>query len=166
MDARRVHHVLDNSSWDRGLQSITIESESNVSFSPPLTTLVHGAHLFDLNASRPDHAQPSSFTIRATDIDGNTTTSVISTEGSAVDPFSEPELRLSAYPTPFTGSTRIEINGAPAADVTISDILGRTIRQFHIFGSYEWNTSSLPSGTYIVRAQVEERVLQIPIVKE
>ncbi len=57
---------------------------------------------------------------------------------------------LSIYPNPLSGITTISLTGIPFATVEIYDLLGREVEHFRMAGSFEWNASRLPAGTYIV----------------
>jgi hypothetical protein len=70
------------------------------------------------------------------------------------------------YPLPSSGVTTFRIDGAPRAEVSIFDVLGREVDRFSVEGVYEWQPHSLPAGTYVVRAESEGTVITKRIVLE
>src|SRR5581483_8519267 len=91
---------------------------------------------------------PSAFIHQAKD------TSLLTGKGVEAGVHDEPTSTLSLnIISNVDGLWTISLQGAPSANVEIFDMLSREVQHFMIEGSYEWNTSALPRGTYIVRAK-------------
>ncbi|MGI0135089.1 MAG: T9SS type A sorting domain-containing protein, partial [Candidatus Micrarchaeaceae archaeon] len=57
------------------------------------------------------------------------------------------------------GSIELRLAGAPSANVTVFNVLGRIVAQFTMQNFYDWNPTALPAGTYfIVASNVTARV--------
>lgn len=160
-------HFTDNRPWDRGLDSILVTDTANVSFTPALTALKDGAKSFDVVVTPANPALPSSFSIQAVDTDGNRTpVDSFAKTLASVTANSEAQFSLSIFPNPTSGAALVTIQGAAAGEVSVYDVLGRQVAQFHLEGSYEWNPGTLPLGTYYVRANIGGVILSKSIVRE
>jgi hypothetical protein len=161
-------HFTDNRPWDRGLDSIRI-TDTNVNFSPALTTLKSGSKSFDVVVTQTNASLSSSFTIQAVDTDGNSSAiySFAKTVADAVlaSPMNAP-VSLSIFPNPASGASLVTIQGAHAGEVSVYDVLGREVDHFHLEGSYEWNPGTLAPGTYYVRANIGGVIVSKSIVRE
>ncbi len=73
---------------------------------------------------------------------------------------------LSIYPNPLSGITTISLTGIPFATVEIYDLLGREVEHFRMAGSYEWNASRLPAGTYYLEIETPSGLVVRKLVKE
>ncbi len=160
-------HVRDDRPWDRGLSAVTFTDTTNVSFSKQVHKFVAGEGAFDDTISIVDPSVDANVCMMATDTAGNATQVIcFNSSNSGVAQTTAAPVSLSVFPNPTNGDATISLEGAPTADVTILDVLGRTIGQFHIDGSYNWQASSLPAGTYIVRAVIGNIVVCKRIVRE
>lgn len=159
--------IQDAGPWDRGLRSITVSNAENVSIGDSNLKITLGEGSFDIKDSIEDLTQPATFSIRAFDVANNSTiynfsyTPPLGVVGEVLNPIS-----FSVFPNPTSGDATVRLDGAPFADVTVLDVLGRSVNQFHLEGSKELQTSSLVTGTYIVRAQIGDQVICKRIVKE
>ncbi len=160
-------HFRENRPWDRGIRSITALDTVNVYFNPPLPSLKLASKSFDVTVSPIDPTQPSSFAIQASDTVGNVSpvdSFVRGVAGVASTPSAS--VSFSIFPNPASGAALLSLVGAPAADASIYDMLGREVAHFHIAGSYEWKPSALPPGTYYVRANIGGVIISKSIVRE
>ncbi len=163
-----ILHFRDNRAWDRGLLSVQAASPMNVNFSPQLSTLKPGAKSFDVTVTQFDTTQPASFSIQASDTVGNTTASYSFALGATagVTANGMAPVSVSILPNPVSGSALFELQGAPSAEVSIFDVLGREVDRFHIEGAYEWNAAGLTPGTYVVRIKTGTTVLERQFIHE
>ncbi len=56
--------------------------------------------------------------------------------------------------------------GTEVSSLSISDMLGQTVKTFQVSGEAQWNVEELPRGTYFVKAQVGDRIFSSKIIKE
>ncbi len=163
-----VMQITDDKPWDRGLKAISIASSGNLHFSDSGAKVVAGEASITDTATIIDLLLPASFSIRAEDIAGNSSSeynfTYAPTAGIAQN--MESIVSLNIFPNPIAGDATLILSGAPSAEVTISNVLGRTVDQFNLAGSHEWQASTLAPGIYIVRALVGDIVLCKRIVKE
>ena len=152
------YEVSDTQAWDRGLDSIYFTDVNNVAITPPGNVRGHGVAGFSVLGL-------GGFCVTAIDLAGNKFDTCFG-GASGVSASVEPPLALTISPNPTSGSTQISLSGAPSANVEIFDVLGREVTNFHIEGYYEWQTSLLPAGTYIVRASIGGAVVSKRVVKE
>jgi hypothetical protein len=160
-------HVRDDRPWDRGLSAVVFTDTTNVSFSKQTRKFVPGEGAFDDTVTIIDPSLVANFCVMAMDTAGNASAAYcFTTNTSGVSqPIANP-ISLSVFPNPTSGDATLSLTGAQAADVTILDVLGRMIAQFHLEGSYQWQASTLPAGTYIVRAVIGDQVVCKRIVRE
>jgi hypothetical protein len=160
-------HIRDDRPWDRGLNSVIVSDTSNISFSGNGNKIISGENAYDDTVSIINSSLVAQFCIKAVDVSGNVSpVYCFTTNTSAVSPSTENPISLSVFPNPTSGDVTMLLGGAPFADVTVSDVLGRTVGQFHLEGSHEWQASSLAPGTYIVRAIIGGLVISKRIVRE
>ncbi len=159
-------HFTDKRPWDRGLGSIRVTDSANVVFSPSLSLATPGISTFNVIASRWDLSQPAHFCIQVSDTAGNTTQNYCFTKSLADVLPDESPVSLLIYPNPVTSSAMLTLTGIGSAEVTVLDMLGRTVDRFHMDGSYEWATNSFPAGSYLVRASANGRTFIQHIVIE
>jgi hypothetical protein len=150
------YQISDTQAWDRGLDTIYFTNVNNVLISPPDS--IHGLGVITFNADGYGR-----FCITAIDLAGNKFDTCFGNTASVSLTPSTPST-LSVSPNPTSGDVSIFISGSPSADVEIFDVLGREVDRFRVNGSYDWETGSLPVGTYIVRAVVSGSDAQ-PITK-
>ena len=60
---------------------------------------------------------------------------------------------ISIFPDPLSTTATLSLTGIPSGNVEIYDMLGRDVARFRMSGSYEWNASALPVGTYMVHVE-------------
>ncbi len=164
-----ILHVRDDSSWDRGLKSVMVTGTSNVSLSNSGANIVSGQLTFDDTISITDSTFPSGFCIKAVDVANNASANDCFTYTPAGDAVTTPAanpISLSIYPNPTSSDVTIRLEGTPVADITILDVLGRTIDRFRIESSQSWQAGSLAPGTYIVRAAIGDLVVCKRMVRE
>ena len=75
-------------------------------------------------------------------------------------------ITLTVQPNPASGIAIISIAGAPVAIVEVFDVLGREVAHFRVHDTYEWQTNTLPAGTYIVRAKANGLAVSKRILKQ
>jgi hypothetical protein len=74
---------------------------------------------------------------------------------------------LSVYPNPTSGALTLEVNGASAASVEISDVTGRIVLTDATVGSKtEFDLSTLANGIYYVKVQSDASVEVVKIIKQ
>ncbi len=156
--------IRDDRPWDRGLSSIRVIGDSNLSTSISPSNY-HGLTSAVLTAYVTDTTMPSGLCIEVYDQAGNKhdtcftlpagVKQAVSTNNEAHGPM------LSVIPESSVSAERIIISqaGGYPAKVKIFDILGRAVAEFRVTDSYEWYTGSFPSGTYMVQADVGGTVL-------
>jgi hypothetical protein len=162
-----VIHILDNGPWDRGLNSVMITDSSNVRFSNSKITAGEGE--LDDTVSIVADSLPGQFFIKAIGVDGNSSAmyKFYYTPGTAaVNSVPSVPISISVFPNPTSGDATIQLTGAPDAEVTVLDVLGRTVDQFRLEGSRVWQASSLAPGTYIVRASIGDVIVCRRVNKE
>ncbi len=146
-------HLRDNRPWDRGLQAITVTDSSNVSFNPPFNRLIVPSPGFDAIVQPIDPAKPSNFCISASDTAGNISQAIcFSRVLAGVMENIPPVISLSVAHGEVPGALVLRLSGAPSADVTVYDLLGRPVDRFRMDDRYEWNPPSLPEGAYMFEA--------------
>lgn len=161
-------HLHDDGPWDRGLKSYVLTSIYNVKFDSLFGVIKSGDTEYTLTANIIDSSRPAHFSIHAIDIAGNVSvTDTFSYSGnSGVAESPRNQVSISVFPNPTSGGTIISLDGAPDADVTITDVLGRTIEQFRLEASHEWQPKTLARGAYTIRAVVGDAVIYKRIVRE
>jgi hypothetical protein len=165
-------YIRDDRPWDRGLDSIHIDTMFNVSLDSVPPNNLMGSSSYALAAHIINMSLSAFICLYAVDEAGNISndTCVLYAVPQGVTPTQIEPISLSIFPSPMESVTTILLSGASAADVEIFDVLGREVDHFSIDGSYEWQTTALPSGTYIVRAVVngasDAQTLTKRIVKE
>ena len=160
-------HIRDDRPWDRGLNAVVFTDTINVSFSKQVRKFAVGEGAFDDTISVINPSLPATLCVMATDTAGNATqVYCFSTNTSGVSESTADPVSLSVFPNPTSGDATVMLGGAPSANVTVSDVLGRTVAQFQVEGSHEWQASTLPAGTFIVRAQIGNTVICKRIVRE
>ena len=159
--------ISDNGAWDRGIKSIIVSNAFNIHFSDSGATFIPGVGLFFDTANIIADSLAARFTIKAMDSANNTSTySFNYSPQSGVSVDMQNPIVLSVFPNPTNGDATVQLAGAAAADVTISDVLGRTVDHFHLEGSHDWQARVLAPGTYIVRALIGNVVICKRIVRE
>jgi hypothetical protein len=160
--------LRDDGPWDRGLKSYSLKYISNVKFDSALSPIKAGDSAYSLTASIIDSTMSAHFSVQARDVAGNS--SIIDTfryTGTAgVAQSANDQISISIFPNPTSGGTTIWLDGAPSAEVTVMDVLGRTVEQFRLEGSHEWQPALLAPGAYTLRAAVGDAVLFKRIVRE
>ncbi len=160
-------HIRDDRPLDRGLNAVVFTDTSNVSFSKQARKFVVGQGAFDDTISIVNPSLPANFCIMATDTAGNATqVYCFNSSNSGVSESVANPISLSVFPNPTSGDATVMLGGAASANVTVSDVLGRTVDQFSLQGSHIWQASGLAAGTYIVRAQIGNTVICKRIVRE
>jgi|GEM_PF-1821704 len=160
-------HFRDNRPWDRGLDSVLLASSSNVTFTPALTTLKKGLKAFDVIVTQTNPTLPSNFFIQAVDTTGNITQRYSFDKPLAgVAPSSTEPVSITIFPNPVSGATLVTLEGAPSAEVSVFDVLGREVDRFHLANSYEWRPNALPPGTYYMRVSVGDIIVNKSIIRE
>jgi hypothetical protein len=159
-------HIRDDRAWDRGISSVVVWDTSNVILTH--SKLNAGAASFDDTMNINDPLLAGSFCIKAIDAAANTSRLYCYnySPSSDVAPSKEAPILLSVFPNPTDGDASVRLDGAPFADVTVLDVLGRSVEQFHLEGSRDIRTNSLPAGTYIIRATIGSTVISKQIVKK
>jgi hypothetical protein len=159
--------IQDNGPWARGLRSITTSNNSNIKFSDSIIKITSREGMFYDTARITDLSVSASFTIKGIDTANKSVVYNFNyTPQSGVTQSVQDLISISVFPNPTNGDATVLLNGAPSADVTVSDVLGRTVDQFRLEGSHVWQTGSLPTGTYIVRALIGDIVVCKRIVRE
>jgi hypothetical protein len=158
----------DDGPWDRGLKTYTILYNTNVKLDSTFGVIKSGDSAFTFTVSVIDTTQSAHFSIQAKDVAGNLSRpDTFRYNGTAgVSPSASDQISISVFPNPTSGGTTIWLDGAPAADVTVLDVLGRTVEQFHIEGSHEWQPTSLAPGAYTIRAVIGDVVISKRVVRE
>jgi len=158
-------HFTDSRPWDRGLDSILVTDSSNVTFTA--LAVKPGTKSVNVTVTQTNTARSSSFSIQAVDTDGNRS-DVYSFEKILADvsPSSSAPVSISIFPNPASGAALVTIQGAPAGEVSVYDVLGREVDHFHLEGSYNWQPGALPPGTYYVRANIGGVIMSKSIVRE
>ena len=160
-------HFHDDGPWDRGLQSVSPSNFANVNFSGTGVKIPSGDSVFTDTVKVIDTSIPANFCIEAKDVAGNTSEIYCyTTSNSGVSPAANNQVTLSVFPNPISGNATVWLDGAPEADVTVLDVLGRTVDQFHLAGSHEWDASMRTAGTYLVRAHIGDLVICKRIIRE
>lgn len=162
-------HVSDNVPWGRGLRSVTISDSTNVKLSVSTAKIVAGISEFDDTVSIVNDSIAAQFWIQAVGVDGNSSAVnkfYYSPSTAGVAQLTADPISISVFPNPISGDATIRLDGAQVADVTVLDVLGRTVDQFRLEGSHEWQASGLPQGTYIVRAIVGDVIVCKRVVRE
>jgi hypothetical protein len=159
-------HVQDNRPWDRGITSVTVSDASNIVLSSD--KIVPGMGSYDDTATIVNPLLPANFCVKAVDAAGNKTTvyCFTYTPSTGMVQTTEVPISLSVYPNPTSGDVTVWLDGALSADVTVSDVLGRTVDQFHLEGLHDWKSNVLAPGIYFIRAIVGDVVISKQIVKE
>ena len=164
-----VVHASHMGPWTRGLRSVTVSDSSNVKVSASGVTVTSGEGEFDDIIRIVNDSLPAQFWIQAIGVNGNNSgiNKFYYTPSTAgVAPLISDPISISVYPNPISGDATVSLDGASAADVTILDVLGRTVDHFQLDGSHEWQASGLPQGTYIVRAIVGDVIVCKRVVRE
>lgn len=163
-------HVRDTAAWSRGLSSISVSNSTNVNLPNGKITISNSKTSYDTTVSITDSTKVAHFCINATSVAGISSTAYcFNYTPAGVNGVTQPtteSVSLSIFPNPVLGSTTMQLAGAPEANVTVTDILGRTVDKFVLQGSHEWQPGSLASGTYIVRAVIGDLVISKRIVKQ
>ena len=161
-------HIRDDRPWDRGLLSVTATDTINVMFTPPLDMVKPGEGSFNTLASQVDTSKASSFHLVLRDTVGNTSQEFVFSKGAfaAVASIPVEHLSISVFPNPTNGIATVKLDGAAGADVSVFDVLGNAVDRFRVEQSYEWQTGTLPRGTYILRASTGVAVVSKRIVRE
>jgi hypothetical protein len=163
-------HIRDNGAWDRGLKSVTISDTANVILSGSGHKLTAGTGDFEDTVTVIDTTKPAQFWIVAADVAGNAITTPykfnFTPRSLSVQSTPQNSISLSVFPNPVSGTATVMLQGAITANVTVSDVLGRTVDQFRLEGSHQWEANSLSPGTYIIRASIGDVVVCKRIVRE
>jgi Secretion system C-terminal sorting domain len=154
-----TYEVSDSQAWDRGLDTIYMTANNQ-----PVVSLgsVHGDSVVQFGVV--NGLLPVNLCITAIDLAGNRFDTCFENTASVLAPQQTP-LTISIYPNPASGDVTIFMEGTPSADVEIFDVLGREVDHFQVNGSYDWETSGLPTGTYIIHANENGPGNSQPIVK-
>ncbi len=164
--------VIEGLQHDAGIAYISLIDSTNMTLAlkQPVTP---GMKEDSFTTCVIDSLKEGSIAISLVDGAGNISLKTITycPSSEAVSVASTEPVSLSIYPSPVESVTTILLSGAPSADVEIFDVLGREVDHFLVNGSYDWETGGLPSGTYIVRATVNQtgsnsQTLMKRIVKE
>lgn len=157
------YQVSDTQAWDRGLDTAYFTNVKNISIGLD-TEPVHGLRIASFGT-----VGNGSFCVTAIDLAGNAFDTCFGNTAS-IPVMPQTLLTLSVFPNPTSGDVSIFTDGAPSADVEIFDVLGREVDHFQMNESYDWQTATLPSGTYLVRAVVngssDAQTITKRIVKE
>jgi hypothetical protein len=149
-------YIRDDRPWDRGLDSIHIDTMFNVSLDSVPPNNLMGSYSYVLAGHIINYSLSALICLYAVDEAGNISndTCVLYAVPEGVTPAQIEPILLSIFSSPVENMASILLSGAPSAEVEIFDVLGREVDHFEMNESYEWETSALPSGTYIVRAVV------------
>ncbi len=163
-----VVHISDNGPWNRGLAAVHVTDYSNVHFSDSGAKIVSGEGELDDTVSIVSDTAPGQFWIEATGVDGNNSAiyKFYYNPPDAVNTLPSVPISIAVFPNPTNGDATVQLTGAPDAEVTVLDVLGRTVDQFQLEGSHVWQASGLASGTYIVRAVIGDSVICKRIIRE
>ena len=75
------------------------------------------------------------------------------------------EMAVSVYPNPTAGIVNIDFPDVEQSQITVSDIVGRTIFQTDHLTDKQIDLSGFKSGVYVIRIQTEEGYLTRRIIK-
>jgi hypothetical protein len=162
-------HISDNGPWERGLSSVVVTDSSNIRISDSGGTFTSGEGSLDLTVSIVADSAPGQFFIKAVGVDGIASQmyKFYYTPGAdAVNLVPSVPISISVFPNPTDGDATVQLSGAPDAEVTVLDVLGRTVGQFQLEGAHVWQASSLAPGTYILRAVIGDSVICKRIIRE
>ncbi|MBV6655462.1 MAG: T9SS type A sorting domain-containing protein, partial [Mameliella sp.] len=76
------------------------------------------------------------------------------------------EMAISVYPNPTAGIVNIDFPDVEQSQITVSDIVGRTIFQTDHLTDKQIDLSGFKSGVYVIRIQTEEGYLTRRIIKK
>ena len=164
-----IVHISDSGAWEQGLKSIMVKDTMNCMLSSIGVKIPAGVGSFDDSTTILNPLLPARFQIEAFGVSGNASalyTFFYTPQGAGVNQTPADPISISVFPNPTNGDATVLLSGAPSAEVTVSDVLGRTVDQFHLAGSQEWQSSSLAPGTYIVRALIGDQVVCKRIIRE
>jgi hypothetical protein len=162
-----VYTITDSQAWDRGLDSITVYGLNNITVDAisPRRSDLQGLNEAYISGHFLTGKQRT-ICISAVDFAGNKFDTCISFAMANVSPLPTYNLIFTVAPNPATAVVTISLSGAPSANIEIYDVLGREVTSFRMAESYEWQMSTLPVGTYIVRATSDGTVVSRRVVKE
>ncbi len=155
--------VTDSQAWDRGLDTLYFSNVTNMSLGGSSSIKNERVTSFEGQIINP--SQESSFCVTAIDLAGNRFDTCFSSLATASVLVTESPANFSLSFDPSSEIAVFRLFGSPSAEIEIFDILGREVTKFHVEGSYEWNTSMLPAGAYIVRVNMGGVVLSKRVLK-
>jgi len=158
--------VMDGFQEDEGFQAVTIVDSTNMRFtlSQPDT---FGMKVDTFTTCVIDSMKSGSISISIVDVPGNVAFKTITycPSSEAVSLIATQTISISVFPSPLESVTTVLLSGASSADVEVFDVLGREVGRFHVEGSYDWQTSELSPGTYILRASSDGQLFSKRIIK-
>ena len=160
----RVH---DDSPWDRGLDTVYVTSIERMMIDEPLRSVM-GESVSPFTATINDTGKGATICLTAIDrARHRADTCFIFRPLLMVGDYSNRcEMSLHVYPNPATDVATIQTTGTTNAAIEVSDVLGRRCATFGVDGTYQWDTSALPRGTYILRATSGDNVRSKRLMKE
>ncbi len=162
-----IFYISDDQPWDRGLDTIIVTNLANlrIDASYPPDLVVRGLPTAWISLVSDGSGEPETLCIQAIDLAGNKTDTCFTFGTAGVVDATPMQISLSIAPNPSSGDVTIFIEGAPSADVEVFDVLGREVDRFRVDVSYDWQTSRLPAGMYIVRAQIGSTIITKKVIK-
>ncbi len=157
--------IASDSLPDDGIDSLLVVDSANMT--AIILGYTEGAQFVQFEVFALDTNKPGHIVLKAVDEKNRDAFDTINycAAPASVGSSDAPPISLSIFPSPIENTATILISGAPSADVEIFDVLGREVDRFLVDGSYDWETSGLPKGTYIIRANANGPGNSQPITK-
>lgn len=150
--------LTENQSWDRGMDSVKMTS-TNFGFDVmPTRTAIHNQFSFSFTGHQIDTTIAAQINLTVVDLAGNKSFDTLALAAKKVagqggvsgDAPTTSTLRV--YPNPSTDNFTIDIGQtSKPLQAELLDVLGRTVAQFSVQSSTNFDASALPAGTYILR---------------